>query len=281
MASAALTALRRPLSATRAQPTTLTSGRRAVCGRPLLREHEIGDARRDLGAEARAVEHAVVADAELQIMRLALRRNVDAQPVRGLGLADAGNVVVLAFDGEQRGVADLARIDRPAAVRHLALRQRVAHEHGLDGLQIELGGEVHHREIFVVELAMLLRRIAVALDQMEEQIAVRIDMAVEVHADEAVELQEARIDVAHDAGMRERHLGDDVAAEPVDAALLRQLVDAGRIAARVDRAAHQHDRARRVGIVVGLHQRGRRQHRHRRLAHRDDVAYRRRADAGC
>ncbi len=109
---------------------------------------------------------------------------------------------------------------------HLALRQRVADEHGVDRLQIILRGQVHDGEILVIELAVLLRRVAVALHQMEEQVAVRVDVAVEIHADEAVELQEARIDVAHHAGMRERHLGDDVAAEPFDAALLGELVDA-------------------------------------------------------
>ena len=126
------------------------------------------------------------------------------------GLADAGDVVVLAFDRHQRDAADLAGVDAAIAMRHLALGQRVADEHGIDGLQIELGGQIHDREIFVVEFAVLLRRIAVALDQVGEQIAVRLDMAVEIHADEAVQLQEARIDVAHEARMRERHLGDDV-----------------------------------------------------------------------
>ena len=99
----------------------------------------------------------------------------------------------------------------------------------------------------------------------------RLDVAVEIHADEAVQLQEARIDVAHEAGMRERHLGDDVVAEPVDAALLRELVDRVGIDAGVDRAAHQHHGMRHVRILVGLHQRDRRHHRHRRLAHRDHV----------
>ena len=103
-----------------------------------------------------------------------------------------------------------------------ALRQRVANEHGLDGLQIELGGQVHDGEILVVEFAVLLRGIAVAVDEVAEQLAVRIDVAVEVHADEAVELQEARIDVAHHAGMGKRHLGDDVAPEPIDAAEFRR-----------------------------------------------------------
>ena len=197
-------------------------GGMAVLAAPaIVRQHEIGDARRDLGAEARAVEHAVMADGRLQVMRLVVGRNVRAQPMRRLGLADAGNVVVLALDRHQARRADLRRIDRTAAMRHLALRQRVADEHGIDGLQIEFGGQIHHREILVVEFAVLLRGVAVAFDQMEEQVLMRLDVAVEIHAHEAVQLQEARIDVAHDAGMRERHLGDDVVAEPVDAALTR------------------------------------------------------------
>ena len=75
----------------------------------VMRKHEIGDTRRDIGAEARAVEHAVMADPRLQIMRLGVGRNVRAQNVRGLGLADRGNVVVLAFDREQRDALDLRR----------------------------------------------------------------------------------------------------------------------------------------------------------------------------
>src|SRR6266705_494284 len=39
---------------------------------------EVGDPRRDLRAEPRAVEHAVMADAELQVMRLALVGDADA-----------------------------------------------------------------------------------------------------------------------------------------------------------------------------------------------------------
>ena len=78
----------------------------------VVREHEIGHARGDLGAEARAVEHAVMADAGLQPMRLAVGRDVHAKPMRRLGLADAGNVVVLALDRQQRDAADRRRIDR-------------------------------------------------------------------------------------------------------------------------------------------------------------------------
>ena len=132
----------------------------------VVRQHEIGDARRDLGAEARAVEHAVMADRGLQPMRLASAGMLTHSRCAASVWPTPGNVVVLAFDRHQRNAADFRRIDRLAAMGHLALRQRVADEHGIDGLQIELGGQVHHGEIFVVELAMLLRRIAVALDQM-------------------------------------------------------------------------------------------------------------------
>ena len=87
-------------------------------------------------------------------------------------------------------------IDQLAAMRHLALRQRVAHEHRLDRLHVIGGVEVHHRQIFVVEVAVLLGRIAVALDEMVEHVEMGVDVAVEIHRHEAGELEEAGIDLA-------------------------------------------------------------------------------------
>ena len=81
-----------------------------------MRQHEIGDARRDFGAEPRAVEHAVMADAGLKPMDLVLGRDVDAQAVRRFGLADPGNVVVLAFHRHQGDAADFRGIYRLAAM---------------------------------------------------------------------------------------------------------------------------------------------------------------------
>ena len=91
----------------------------------------------------------------------------------------------------------LRRIDRLAAMGHLALRQRVLDENRIDGLQVELRRQVHHRQILVIEVAVLVDQVAVALHQIAEQVLMGVHVAVEVHADEAVELQEARIDVAH------------------------------------------------------------------------------------
>ena len=154
---------------------------------------------------------------------------------------------------------------------HLALRQQMAHEHRLDRLHVVLGGQVHHREIFVVELAVLLGRVAVAGDEMVEHLEMGVDVAIEVHRHEAGELQIAGIDLAAEARIGERHALQAIGAEPFDAALLGELVDRGRAAARVDRAAHQRHRRRDVRVVGRLHQRDGGDQRHRRLADAERV----------
>src|SRR6186713_697426 len=55
----------------------------------VTRKHKIGDTRRDLCAEARAVEDAVVTNVWLQVVHLVFVRNIDAKRVRSLGLAYA------------------------------------------------------------------------------------------------------------------------------------------------------------------------------------------------
>ena len=64
----------------------------------IMRQHEICDARRDFGAEARPIEYAVMADAGLQPMRFEVVGKVVEQPMRRFGLTDTRNVVVFAFD---------------------------------------------------------------------------------------------------------------------------------------------------------------------------------------
>src|SRR5438105_14827002 len=60
----------------------------------IVRKYEIGDAWRDLGAKPRTVEHPVMPDGRLEVVRTTVRRDVDAQFVGRFGLADARNVVV-------------------------------------------------------------------------------------------------------------------------------------------------------------------------------------------
>ena len=106
---------------------------------------------------------------------------------------------------------------------------------------------------------------------MEEQLLVRLDVTIEVHADKAVELKEARIDVAHEAGIRKRHFANHVSAEPIDTALFGERIHRGRIDAGVDRPAHENHRCRHARILVGLHQSHGGKNRNRRLAHRHHV----------
>src|SRR3954464_14960986 len=90
-----------------AQLTTLPQGKRAAGLNPsILRADERAEPGGDLLAPAPAAEGAVMADVGLQEMLLAIRRDSGAQAMRGLGLADAGDVVLAALDGEERRVAD-------------------------------------------------------------------------------------------------------------------------------------------------------------------------------
>src|SRR5439155_23335568 len=84
---------------------------------------EVAYPRQDLLAPLAAVEDAVVADARLLPMDVAGARNVGRQRVRRLGLADAGDVVELAFDGHQGGL-DRRGIDLAAAAHPDAARQQ-------------------------------------------------------------------------------------------------------------------------------------------------------------
>jgi len=86
---------------------------------------------------------------------------------------------------------------------------------------------------------MLLRRIAIAGHRVLKEPAVFLHMAVKVHHYQAVELQEARIDVAHKAGIRKRYFGDNVVSEPFDPTSLCEPVDHGGIDPCVDRATQQ------------------------------------------
>ncbi len=62
-------------------------------------------------APTATAEDAVVARVFDHTMHAARRRNAGAQIVRGFGLANAGDVVQLAFDGQQTGALDRRRID--------------------------------------------------------------------------------------------------------------------------------------------------------------------------
>src|SRR5690349_9189727 len=82
---------------------------------------ELADARVDLFAELAAVEDAVVADADLDVVGLEVTRDARAQGMRRLGLADAGDVVELALHRHQADVGDQVGPHEPPAMLELAL----------------------------------------------------------------------------------------------------------------------------------------------------------------
>ena len=208
-----------------------------------------------------------MADLLLHVVHALVRRDVDAQILRGFGLAKARDVVELALDSHQADAPHRLQVDELAAVHHLALGQLVLAEHLVDRLEIELGGQVHDRHVLVVELAMLFRRVAVAAHQMLVHLGMGGEVLVDVHRHEAGKLHEAGIDLPERARIGQRHPHDAVALEPFDAPVMGDLVDGGGRAARVDRAAHQRHGAGDVRVVLRLHQRHRRDHRNGRLAH--------------
>ena len=197
-------------------------------------------------------------------------RNPRAQLVRGAGLAEARDIVELALDGHQRGVADRRRRHALAGDIPQAARQQVLLEHGAHGVEVILGGHVQHGVVLVVETPMRVGIVEVALQQILIEIPVRHHVALGIHREEAQMLQEARIHPPPAARIVRGHDVDEVLFEPGDRFFGGEVVDGGRRFAGVDRSAHHHQRTRR-GFAARGHQRDRGQHRHRRLADADDV----------
>src|SRR6185503_9133006 len=128
---------------------------------------------RDEVADARVDELAVLAPAEDAVVAHALRLEVllvaggDAagEALGGLGLAVPGDVVQLALDREERRALDRLRPHALARDHEPPLRKVVALEAALHGLEVVLRGKVHHGVVLVVEAAVLLRALAVALHE--------------------------------------------------------------------------------------------------------------------
>ena len=187
-----------------------------------------------------------MADFELEVVRLFRRRDAGAEIWAATGLARPADIVALALDGHQRGALDRRRLDQAAAHPKPAERQVVALEHALDRLQIEIRRQVHHRAVFVVEGAGRRGTLAVAAGEVAEHRPMRRDVAVEIHAEKAGELQKARIDAAEGAGIARRHGGDHGALEPVERVRLGEAVDRGRVDARC-RSGRPSGSSRRAG----------------------------------
>src|SRR5262249_44641579 len=141
-----------------------------------------------------------------------------AQFMRGRRLPDGADVVAFAFDREQHGALDGARLDAPALPFELARWQRTFLKNETNGLQIKFRRQIEHGEVLVVERLGDLRLLVLALRQMIVQFAMRLQMALDVHAHERRELHEARIDAAKGTGIAQRHGRDQVLLKPLRSA---------------------------------------------------------------
>src|ERR1700730_3750963 len=94
-------------------PTELTQPALMVCG-SVCHLNDITHHGVDFVVPAAAAEDAVVANPSLHVVHLHILPQSRAKVLRGEGLAEAANIVPLAFDGQKRGALDGARIDQAA-----------------------------------------------------------------------------------------------------------------------------------------------------------------------
>ena len=66
----------------------------------------------DFAVPAPAAEDAIMANFRLHVVRLHILPQTRAKVLRGEGLAEAANIVPLAFDGQQRGALGRAGLTR-------------------------------------------------------------------------------------------------------------------------------------------------------------------------
>ena len=227
-------------------------------------------------APAAAAEDAVVACALHFDVLAGIFINAGAQVVGSTGLARAGDIVQLAFDGQQSSLMDVLRAHQFGHAFFIAnfpgaVDQLVFLEDGRNRFEVIVRIHVEHGVVLVIELAVVLGAGAVTLDQVLEVVVMALGMTVGVHGHKARVLQEAWVHTATSAGVVVRYFVDDVGFEPFKAACFCQIVHGSRRATGIDRAAH-HGHGQRCLLTAAGHQRHSCQNRHGRLANAHHMA---------
>src|SRR6516164_5039586 len=149
-------------------------------------------------------------DAGLHMMAFHIRPQAGAQILSGECLTDGTDIVPLALHGEQCRVSDRPWVDTATAPYEFTQRQCVLLKHGADGLKVELGRQVHHRQVLVVELAYRGCLLFLAIGEMVEKIDLRFDVPIQIYAHESGKLHKARIDAAQGARIPQRDDPDEI-----------------------------------------------------------------------
>src|SRR4029078_7105244 len=105
---------------------------------------------------------------------------------------------------EQRRPPDRGGVDAGLTPRELPAGEKVVLEDRADGLEVELGRQVEHREVLVVERLRRPRAFLVPGDDVVVQAPERRAVALGVHPHERRDLDEAGIDAARQPAARRR-----------------------------------------------------------------------------
>jgi hypothetical protein len=173
------------------------------------------------------------------MMLLATVWNVRTQVERRRRLSNARNIVLPPLHGHQAGLTNGRQVNSFGAVPHFAFGEQIPHEDLINGLYVVAAIQIHDRHVLVVKFAMLGGRLAVALDIVIEQLAMRINVSAKVHGEEARKLQKPWINITSCARVSDRHFVDAMLPEPLRATLPREPGDGGFVFPRIDRAADQ------------------------------------------
>src|SRR5262249_48347245 len=95
-----------------------------------------------------------------------------------------------------------------------AERQRVLLKDQADGLEIELGRQVEHRKILVIEGLRRLRLLPLTVREVLVELSMGLHVTFDVHAHEGGKLYEAGIDATKGAAVAERDGRDQILLEP-------------------------------------------------------------------
>src|ERR1700682_123864 len=102
------------------------SAKADLCGGrfSIARQDRVAHDRINLAVPTLAGKHAVVPDARLHVVALAVWPDPAAQILRRQRLAERADVIALALDRQQRGLVDRLRLDEIATEFQLALPQQ-------------------------------------------------------------------------------------------------------------------------------------------------------------